>query len=117
MSKPPTLANIDDDGWEIDDAEVAHAEFPDSYEIPNLADRQSLRPGDLAKVRFYMRTESEAGDVVDHGERMWVIVRSTSGHWYEGILDNDPYCTTEITAGMPVWFEARHVIAIRRRES
>ena len=117
MSKTPHLTNIDDDGWEIDDGESAHAKWPESYSIPDLVERQSLRAGDLVKIVFYIRTENESGEVVDNGERMWVIVNSTLGHWYSGTLDNDPYCTKEIAAGMPVWFEARHVIAIKRRAS
>ena len=116
MGKIPHLTSIEVDGWEIDDGEIAHAESPESFFIPDLAERQSLRAGDLAKILFYIRTESDAGEIVDNGERMWVIVSSALGNWYEGTLDNDPYCTKEIAAGMPVWFEARHVIAIKLRQ-
>ena len=109
----PRLTSIDVDGWMIDDGEVAHAAAPDTYWIPPLADRLSIRPGDLAKIRFYIRVAEEGG-VVDHGERMWVQVMGHVDNWYRGELDNQPGCTHEIAPGLEVWFEARHVINILR---
>jgi uncharacterized protein YegJ (DUF2314 family) len=108
----PHLTTLESDGWMIDDGEVAHAESPESYWIPSLADRQSLEAGAIAKVRFYIRTTDESGEVVDHGERMWVKVQERHGDWYFGLLDNDPYCTDDIKAGFPLWFQARHVIGV-----
>jgi uncharacterized protein YegJ (DUF2314 family) len=45
-------------------------------------------------------------------ERMWVLIKSRNGSRYTGILDNDPYCTDQIKAGLEVSFEPRHVIDI-----
>jgi len=110
----PRLTTLDADGWKIDDGEAAHAENPDKFWIPSMSDRQSLESGAIVKIRFYIRAPNESGDLVDHGERMWVQVRERHGDWYLGELDNDPYCTDAIQAGMPIWFQPRHVIDIDR---
>ena len=51
------------------------------------------------------------------GERMWVIVKGGDSSGYTGILDNDPYSTDQIKAGLEVSFEPRHVIDIFEDES
>jgi len=66
----------------------------------------------LVKIRFYIRVPDESGNFVDHGERMWVLVKERRGGWYRGELDNEPYCTNAIQAGMGLWFQPRHIIAI-----
>ena len=114
MVREPSLTSIDVDGWEIDDAEVAHAESKETYKIPSLNDRLSLNAGDLAKIRFYIRTEDDDGEITDHGERMWVKILSKSGNWYFGELDNQPSCTSGISPGLEVSFQPRHVISIHR---
>ncbi len=98
----------------IDDGEASHAESPETYLIPPQADRRSLQPGNLVKIRFYIRAPDESGNLVDHGERMWVQIKECAGGWYRGELDNDPYCTDAIQAGMELWFQPRHIIAIDR---
>jgi hypothetical protein len=110
----PHLTSLEADGWALDDGEVAHAESPESYWIPARADRTSLQPGALVKVRFYIRAPSETGDLVDHGERMWVLIQERIDGWYRGELDNDPYCTKTIRAGLQLWFQPRHIIDIYR---
>ena len=110
----PRLTSIDVDGWMIDDGEVAHVEAPETYWIPPLAERLSLRPWDLAKMRFFIRVAEEDGTMVDHGERMWVQVTGRMDSWYHGELDNQPYCTDDIAPGLEVWFQARHIISIIR---
>ena len=98
----------------IDDGEAAQAESPEKFWIPPQADRQSLQPNDLVKIRFYIRAPNESGELVDHGERMWVQVKERLEGWYRGELDNDPYCTDAIQSGMELWFQPRHVIDINR---
>ena len=110
--KSPQLTSLDHDGWSIDDGEAAHAENPDSFYIPPLAAREALTPGAIVKLRFYIRAPNEAGELVDHGERMWVQVKERVSGWYRGELDNDPYCTSAFGAGMELWFQPRHVIGI-----
>ncbi|MBB6368543.1 hypothetical protein FHR56_003722 [Xanthomonas sacchari] len=108
----PRLTTLDDDGWMIGDGEVAHAEHPDTYWVPPLVQRASLEIGVLVKVCFYIRVCSASGELKDRGERMWVQVQARQNGWYFGVLDNDPYCTEEIRAGLPIWFQPRHVIDI-----
>ena len=108
----PHLTSLEVDGWAIDDGELAHAESPEKYPIPSKAARESLEPDSLVKIRFYIRAPDESGNVVDHGERMWVLVKERKNGWYRGELDNDPYCTDAIQAGMGLWFQSRHIIAI-----
>ena len=108
----PHLTSLEVDGWAIDDGEVAHAESQETYSIPSKVARESLEPGSLVKIRFYIRAPDKSGNVVDHGERMWVLVKERKGAWYRGELDNDPYCTDAIQAGMGLWFQPRHIIAI-----
>jgi hypothetical protein len=110
----PQLTTLEADGWMIDDGEIAHAESPDKFWIPSLRERQALEPGSIVKIRFYIRVPNDTGELVDHGERMWVQVKERHGDWYFGALDNDPYCTDWIQAGMPLWFQPRHVIDIDR---
>jgi hypothetical protein len=110
----PHLTSLEVDGWMIHDAEVAYAENPQTYWIPPLAERQSVNVSGLVKIRFYIRVQSDDGEVVDHGERMWVIIHEHKNGWYRGKLDNDPYCTNDIRAGLEVWFQPRHIIAIHQ---
>jgi len=110
----PHLTSLEADGWQIDDGEVAHSESPDKFWIPPQAERHALQPGDIVKIRFYIRAPNDAGEIVDHGERMWVQVKGRLEGWYRGELDNDPYCTDDIQAGMELWFQPRHVIDIHR---
>jgi uncharacterized protein YegJ (DUF2314 family) len=111
MTKP-YLTSLDEQGWEIDDAEIAHEKTPESYWIPPLQARQSLVVGACAKIRFYIRVVHENGEPEDCGERMWVEVLDKVGDWYRGQLSNQPTCTKGIAPGMEVWFQARHAIAI-----
>lgn len=113
----PQLTTLDADSWMIDDGELAHAESPDTFWIPPLSERQSLRPGDFAKIRFYIRTIDESGDTSDFGERMWVKVLNVEDGWYHGELDNQPHCTDAIEPGLKVCFQPRHVIDIDRFDS
>jgi hypothetical protein len=106
------LATIEEDGWELSDAEEIATAHPDTFWIPPLETRQQLQPGQQVKLIFRIATVDE--DDVDQiqVERMWVVVTGRLGELYRGELDNQPYCTDEMRPGMPVWFEARHVINV-----
>lgn len=93
--------------YELDNGEDMHANAPDTFYLPPLETRTSLKPNDIVKLVF--RIEHDAGFDV---ERMWVQVKSTSSTGYIGILDNDPYCTKELSAGAVVEFKPKHVIQI-----
>lgn len=96
--------------YTLDDGEEIHREAPETFWIPNAAERGSLQPGQIVKLVF--RIELDDDEV--HVERMWVQVKERNAAGYVGELDNDPYCTTELRAGAVVLFEPRHVIDIYR---
>src|SRR5690554_8194534 len=81
--------------FELESGEQLHAEAPDTFWIPSLKSRESLSPGDIVKLVFRIEVDGEV-DV----ERMWVIVQKVVAGGYVGILDNDPYCTDQIQAGL-----------------
>jgi hypothetical protein len=84
----------------IDDAELRHAQNPQSFEIPPLEQRKSLAVGDFAKVIFKMG---------DHGERMWLKITAVKPEGgYEGRLDNDPVIMP-IKCGDSFTIEPRHI--------
>ena len=95
--------------YTLDSGTEIHREFPDTFEIPSQEDRESLLPGDFAKLIFRIEFDDEA-----HVERMWVEVTEVGPEFYVGVLGNDPYCTDEIRSGMRVEFNADHVIQIDR---
>jgi uncharacterized protein YegJ (DUF2314 family) len=98
--------------FKLDSGVEAHAEFPETFDIPSASDRESLGEGDLAKLMFRF-SDGERTFV----ERMWVRVQKVGPDGYVGILDNNPDGTDEIRAGMRVEFAAEHVIQIQRDAS
>jgi hypothetical protein len=100
-------------GWSLDDGEVYHRRAPTTFPIPSLGTRNSLRPGDFAKLIFVIAVDNTDEPIAY--ERMWVLVRDTRPGGYLGVLDNDP---TKIAKNEMLWsgtelpFEARHVIAV-----
>ncbi|KAB0584985.1 DUF2314 domain-containing protein [Ideonella dechloratans] len=107
------LANLQIDGWELDDGVQLHRAHPKTFWIPNVFKRHLLRPKQIVKLVFRIALRDDAGVETEEVERMWVIIERRLGlGQYEGLLDNDPYCTKGIKSGMKVFFEARHVIQI-----
>ena len=110
------FATIEKDGWTLESGEERHALSPKTFEIPSRARRESLCPGDAAKLLFDIETR-DAGRVVDRGvERMWVIVKTKAKGLYIGILDSDPGIAKGLTLrpGTEVLFGVEHVISIDR---
>lgn len=103
-------------GWCLDDGETRHAEAPDTFWIPDRRARESLQPGDLAKLMFRISVAHEDVAV----ESMWVVVRERTSSGYLGILDNDPYAIAEndeFWSGTELPFSAKHVINIEEQNS
>jgi hypothetical protein len=98
--------------YTLDSGVERNQRAPDTFEIPTLTERESLRPRDLAKLIFRISD----GDQVNT-ERMWVVVREVKPEFYVGELDNDAFCTDEIRSGMRVEFHSDHIIQIRRRRA
>jgi hypothetical protein len=109
------LATLEKDGWQLESAETRHAASPESFWIPARLRRETLRPGDGAKLLFRLQADtsaSAAGGV----ERMWVIVRRRAGRLYLGVLDSTPAAPEAISArlarGTEVVFAPEHVADI-----
>ena len=99
--------------YELDDGEAIHREAPATFWMPPAARRAALAKGDLVKLIFRMTVRDPAGDDTQvEVERMWVIVEGRDGDGYRGVLDNDPYCTSDLRNGAVIEFEPRHVIQI-----
>ncbi len=91
----------------LEDGELQHEEFPDTFWIPPAEQRKSLREDQIVKLLFRITANGET-----QTERMWVLVKKKTDEGYLGALDNDPYCTDEMKAGLEVRFQPRHVIQI-----
>ena len=112
MTQPsqPTFNLI---SWTLDDGDAVHRDAPETFWMPPLDERESLRPGAIVKLMFRMVLRDPAtGQEQEKVERMWVGVTGRDGHGYVGALDNDPFYTKDLAAGDEVRFEPRHVIRI-----
>lgn len=108
------LPDYEADGWGLNDGEEVHREAPKTFFIPDLEIRQSLQPGDFAKLLFRMAV---AGNEHEAVERMWVIVRSRTPTGYIGMLDNEPGGIAKndrLWLGTELAFEYRHIVAVQR---
>ena len=93
------------DAYTLWDGEERNREHPDTFEIPTRLERETLKPGDWAKLGF----DFGPNEIV---ERMWVMVKSTDGMGgYMGRLDNEPL-TDAIRCGATVVFGPEHVLSI-----
>ncbi len=91
----------------LDDGEDSHRSAPLTFQIPDRSERENVKAGDIVKLMF--RFQGQNGSQV---ERMWVIVKERLEIGYRGELDNDPYCTDQIRAGVEVRFSPQHIIDI-----
>jgi hypothetical protein len=98
--------------YTLDSATRAHAESPDTFQIPPASHRESLRIGDFAKLMF--RFEEGSRQWV---ERMWVVVEQVRPETYIGNLDNIPHRAEDTELGSRVEFHSDHVIQIERGAS
>jgi hypothetical protein len=111
----PTLAR---DFWQLRSAEQSHCDHPDTFWIPSLDRRESLRRGQAARLIFDIVGEDESTGATEvQGERMWVIVAERVGDAYIGILDNQPASiepgeSTYLCFGVEIPFLPKHVIDI-----
>ena len=91
----------------LDDGEALNQEYPDTFEIPTLKNRESQQVSDLVKLIFRITINDEV-----FVERMWVIITHKNKNQLTGTLKNQPYCTEELTIGHEVTFLAKHIIQI-----
>lgn len=105
------LPDFERDGFGLDDAEKRQAEFSE-FRIPDLSERQTLRPGDYAKLLFEIDVD---GDI--EVERMWVLIRERTENGYVGSLANnaiDAGGNPRLLFGAELRFEDRHIADIGR---
>lgn len=108
------LPDYELDGWCLEDGEDYQRAAPETFWLPERTRRESLQPGDYAKLIFRIALE-DADNERDVVERMWVLVRERSGGRYFGLLDNEPDAieeNDELWLGTELPFEARHVIDV-----
>jgi len=102
------------DGWCLEDGEEYHRRAPTTFPIPNLETRQTLQPGDFAKLIFKIAIDDQ--EESEAFERMWVIVRERTLEGYFGMLDNEPSAIEqngEFWEGSELPFEPKHIIAVQ----
>jgi hypothetical protein len=110
------LARFDDEGWELESAEQRHASSPETFWIPGLVERQSLRVGQLAQLLFQVVGADGDGNPELNVERMWVEVAGREGELYFGPLRNQPALIDEgegLDYDTRVAFRAEHIMDIR----
>lgn len=101
------------EAWGLLDAEAQHAAFPDSFPIPDRADRDALRAGDMAKLVFVLDPPPASGP---NAERMWVEVRrARPDGGYDGWLTNQPVVIDHLAPASIIVFESIHVTEIGPR--
>ncbi len=108
---------LDSDGWCLENGEQYHANAPTTFWIPDLQQRESLEPGDLAKLIFQISVDDVAEPVAV--ERMWVLVRERTPSGYLGVLDNEPSSIAEndeFWLGTEIPFAPHHIIDISEKD-
>lgn len=94
--------------YRLANAEDKNAEAPRTFFIPPRSERDTLQPGDLAKLLFEI-VDPQNGE--PGAERMWVEVDRCDGGRYVGILTNTPTAITTVGLGDQVEFGPEHVIS------
>lgn len=94
-------------------AEERHSRYPQSFYLPALKARQSIKPGQFAKLCFEINDDC-AAECQDVDERMWVKVVEQTTTGYVGTLSNDPGLLKELHYGDTIHFGCEHIISIER---
>ena len=105
--KLPTYEN---DHYVLDDGEACYLEYPDTYWIPDLKERESLKVDDIVQLVFRMEETKGSDDI--SVERMWVQITGKQQEFYSGFLANKPGGSDCVVPGQTVYFNACHVIDI-----
>ena len=92
--------------YQLSSGEALHAAHPESFEIPERAERETVPVGGLVKLVFCFD---------DGTERMWVKVvkRYPDGNCM-GTLDSEPLCK-QLKRGTLVSFRPEHITKIYGR--
>ena len=101
--------------YQLDNAEEIHANYPESFWLPEKTKRQNLNIGDIVKLIFRMELIDDPEGI--SVERMWVQVIEVKDDYYIGTLDNDPAREVFLQYPDKVVFKSEHVINIYEDES
>ncbi len=87
-----------------------HANHPDTFEVPTLAEKEAVVPGNYVKLGWE-ETELEPG--MPNGERMWVLVTGEN----VGLLRNRPVVFSDkLKFGQEVEFHSDNILSILQGE-
>lgn len=112
----PILANLGDNGWELENGEEYANRSPETFKIPERTQRENLKAGDVVKLIFQSIPDEEEYEGEKVVERMWVFVKGKRENFYFGEIDNDSVSTGKLHSGTEIWFLPEHVIAIYQEE-
>lgn len=104
------MPTLDEDGWELDNAEELHARYPDRFQIPSREERTNLRVGSRVKLVFLLLIQRQGKPIIQ-GERMWCTIREVQEGRYVGTLDSDPATSQVLQPGDRIEFGPEHIAA------
>ncbi len=104
-------ADLDEDGWELEDAVQQHAENPESFKLPGEHERKHLAVGDVVKLIFLFLDQDERGELVK-SERLRVTVRERRAGEYVGTVEDQAKRAELVQRGKQVLFGPEHVAAL-----
>lgn len=110
--KPKHQPTLEDDRWELDNAQRLHLLYPETFEVPASHELTALRFGDLVKLIFLFVVKSEQDNLVVRGERMWVTIEDITESGYMGQLESEPVLTDIVKPLDKIAFRQEHVAAI-----
>lgn len=100
--------------YTLTDGEEMHKRYPNTFEMPNELERNSLKPEALVKLQFNP-TPTPKGGPHSRNERMWVLVSyQLDDGTYIGSLNNIPMSGLIgiLSLGDIILFESKHVIQL-----
>lgn len=89
----------------IDGVET-NLEYPDTFKIPSMEDKEAIAVGDSIKVGFI------SDDPYTPTERMWLKVIEVDGSLIKGSLENYPVCVEGYYYGDIFQVHSDHVLSI-----
>jgi hypothetical protein len=105
------MATLDDDGWELDNAEELHSRNPNTFHIPSREERTTLEIGARVKLVFLFLIERNGRPLIQ-GERMWCMIQEVSNGRYTGVLESVPATSRAIRTGARIEFGPEHIAAV-----
>jgi hypothetical protein len=113
---PRLSKRFETEGWDLENAEKRHAHYPETFAIPDRAERDSLVVGQMVQLLFWLKREME-GQTVIQCEKMWVTINEVAGGKYRGVLESDPFSSQVIRSGQVIEFGPEHVSCVFIRKT